>query len=158
MSGDPQGFPGASIHAAATSLKKDRLLGMLAKTGNLSLACQAAKLTRRQVRELRQVDEDFERSYGEAMDEAIDQLEAEAWRRALEGVEQPVLKDGKPVLDPVTNQPVIRRRYSDPLLVMLLRGSRPDKYQTRSAAAVPADPRAFIEEIGSDEDPPKRMA
>ena len=104
---------------------------------------------------MRKTDEDFGQAYSEAMDEAVDRLEAEAWRRALEGIEHKVFQAGKLVVDPETNQPMILRRYSDPLLVMLLKGSRPDKYLARSAAALPLDAASLIKEIASDDDPPR---
>ncbi len=112
-------------------------------------------MTRREVGALRKVDEDFGQAYLEAMDEAVDRLEAEAWRRALDGIEQKLFQAGKLVLDPETNQPIILRRYSDPLLVMLLKGSRPDKYHARGAAALPLDAAGLIKEIASDDDPPR---
>jgi hypothetical protein len=136
-------------------MRQELFLSELAKTGNLSLACHASEMTRRQVGALRKVDEDFGQAYLEAMDDAVDRLEAEAWRRALDGIEQKLFQAGKLVVDPETNQPIILRRYSDPLLVMLLKGSRPDKYHARGAAAFPLDAAGLIKEIASDDDPPR---
>jgi hypothetical protein len=135
--------------------KKQIFLENLAKTGNLSLACQAAAITRRQATMLRKLDSAFANAYDEAMDDAADRLEAEAWRRALEGVVNPVIKAGKPVLDPVTGEAVVIRRYSDPLLVMLLKGCKPDKFAVRGMQSVAADPAHLIQEIATDNDPPR---
>jgi hypothetical protein len=46
--------------------------------------------------------------------------EAEAWRRAVEGVERPIVSGGKVV--------TTVREYSDALLIFLLKGRRPAKY------------------------------
>ncbi len=55
---------------------------------------------------------------------AADRLEAEAWRRAVEGVERPVgWYQGKPG--------GYVKEYSDVLLIFLLKGLRPEKYRER---------------------------
>ncbi len=131
---------------AATSnrLARQCFLSTLSRTGNTSQACQTSGLTRRQVMTLRERDRAFDRAYDDAMNDAADLLEAEAWRRALEGTEQPVLKGG---------QAVVVRRYSDPLLMMLLRGCRPEKFRMHGRMSMPADPMIGIREIMTDDDP-----
>jgi len=90
------------------------------------------------------------------MDEAADMLEAEAWRRALEGVAQPVVKAGVPVIDPDTGKAMMIRRYSDALLMLLLRGSKPEKFAARTAAPGRDDAAHIIREMAADHDPPRR--
>ncbi len=104
---------------------------------------------------MRESDPAFAKDYDEALEEAADLLEAEAWRRALEGVPQPLLRAGQPVFD-AEGVPITVRRYSDPLLVMLLRGCKPEKFQRRIGPSVIApDPSAGIREIATDDDPPR---
>ena len=55
------------------------------------------------------------------MESAVDDLEAEAWRRAKEGVEKPVFQGGKQV--------GVIREYSDTLMATLLKAHRPEKYR-----------------------------
>ena len=141
---------GHAAHADRTA--RQRFLFMLSKTGNASKACQTSGLTRQQVMALRDGDAAFGRAYDDAMSEAADLLEAEAWRRAVQGTVQPVLKAGLPVVD-ATGKPVVVRRYSDPLLMMLLRGCRPEKFQMHGRTSVPADPMIGIREIAIDNDP-----
>lgn len=131
------------------------LLRTLAETGNLFLACHAARMTRRQVASLQRSDAAFADAYDEAMDEAADRIEAEVWRRALEGVVEPLVKGGALVRDPETGEAIMTRRYSDPLLVLLLKGSKPEKYHTRAGQASSAMPASMIEEIAADNDPPR---
>ena len=148
--------PVAVRNASAAKLAKDRFLITLSETGNPSAACRASSLTRRQINVMRERDPAFARAYDDALDDAADLLEAEAWRRALEGVPQPLLKAGQPVVDPVTGTPIIVQRYSDPLLVMLLRGCKPTKFHRRNGpTALPTDPTASIREIAADNDPPR---
>lgn len=101
---------------------------------------------------------DFARAFQEAIDEAADMLEAEAWRRALEGVAEPVVKAGKPVVDPSTGEAITVRRYSDALLMLLLPGSKPGKFAARAAASGREDVAQIIREIAADDDPPRREA
>lgn len=134
---------------------KDLFLLTLSRTGNPSVSCQASGLTRRQVAMIRQRDLFFAQAYDEALDDAADLLEAEAWRRALEGVAQPLLRAGQPMLD-AAGEVITVRRYSDPLLVMLLRGCKPGKFHRTAVDTQSApDPAAAIKEIASDEDPPR---
>ena len=145
---DDKGGPPASNNRLA----RQCFLSMLSKTGNTSKACETSGMTRRQVMTLRERDRTFDRAYDDAMNDAADLLEAEAWRRALEGTTQSVLKAGLPVTDPA-GEPVVVRRYSDPLLMMLLRGCRPEKFRMHGRTSMPADPMIGIREIMADNDP-----
>lgn len=72
------------------------------------------------------VDEDgsYREAFDAAMDTAADRLEEEARRRAVEGVEEPVgWYQGEPG--------GYVRKYSDTLLIFLLKGARPQKYRER---------------------------
>lgn len=70
----------------------------------------------------------------------VEQLEAEADRRALEGVLEPVVSGGQVV--------AWRRRYSDTLLMFRLKALRPETYrertETKIAAKVELDPPRAI--------------
>ena len=135
----------------------ERFLVALARTGNYGLACQAGTLTRREVAALRARDHAFSLALDEAMDDAADMLEAEAWRRALEGVAAPVVKGGKLVFDPTTGEALMVRRYSDSLLMLLLRGTKPGKFSARpKAGSEHEDMAKIIEEIAADDDPPRQ--
>lgn len=134
----------------------DHFLIALAQTGNASVACRASMLPRREVNAMRQNNPDFAFAFQEAMDEAADMLEAEAWRRALEGVAEPFVRSGKPVFDPSTGEAITVRRYSDSLLMLLLRGNKPGKYATRPAMFARDDSSQIIKEIAADDDPPRR--
>jgi hypothetical protein len=61
-------------------------------------------------------------------DNAADALEAEAWRRAVAGVREPIVSGGKVVRDD-DGQPIAIRRYSDNLLFALLKARRPEKFR-----------------------------
>lgn len=101
-------------------------LESLRLTGNVSEACRAADLGCRDTAyKLYRGDPEFARLWDEAVDEAMDRLEEEARRRAVDGTRRPVFYKGVQV--------GAVREYSDLLLIFLLKGGRPEKYRERAA-------------------------
>ncbi|MGH7056864.1 MAG: hypothetical protein ACREFZ_03135 [Acetobacteraceae bacterium] len=94
------------------------------------------------------------------MEVAVDALEAEARRRALEGVATAVVYGGRVVLDNA-GAPLTIRRYSDALLTLLLRAHRPEKYRLRDSPRKDApgtNDVAFTIRIGKRPDPAQPVA
>lgn len=104
-------------------LKKRALLAALARTGNVSEAARAARVDRNCYYDWRKEDKVFKAAAEAALEEAADRLEAEARRRAEAGVPEPVFYRGRKV--------ATIRRYSDTLLIFLLKGVRPEKFRER---------------------------
>ena len=98
-------------------------LKALADTGSVTTAVAAAGTSRTRVYELRKVDPAFAAAWAEAEDLAADRLADEARRRAMEGVPIPLVSAGKLVRDD-NGQPIMVRRYSDNLLMALLKAHR----------------------------------
>ena len=96
-------------------------LSTLGQSANVSLACEVAHIDRSTAYKERSRNPVFRDEWDGAMDDAIDALEAEAWRRAKDGVEKPVFQGGKQV--------GAIREYSDTLMVTLLKAHRPEKYR-----------------------------
>ena len=111
---------------------REQFLNSLALTGNVSLAAAAAGLSRSSLYHWRERDRGFAEAWLEAIEAATDVLEAEARRRALEGVEQALVHGGKMVRDD-EGHPVTVRRYSDNLLALLLKAHRPEKFREKFA-------------------------
>lgn len=93
-------------------------LTALKRTGIIARACEASGASYGAVLRLRKADADFAAAFDEAMEQAVDRAEAEAWRRAIEGVEEPVVYQGQ--LTPlwerdetgqIIHDVVIRREY-----------------------------------------------
>lgn len=104
--------------------RQNAFLAVYSETGNLTAAAQAAGVTRRQHYEWAE-DPEYRKAFNDAQEQATDALEAEARRRAYQGVEEPTgWYQGSPG-GYVT-------RYSDTLLIFLLKGMRPDRYKERS--------------------------
>ena len=106
---------------------RERFLRALAETANITAACAMAGISRDTAYRWRAHDHGFAAAWTEALDAATDALEAEARRRAMEGVPEPVVSGGRVVLDE-TGAPLMVRRYSDRLMEVLLRAHRPEKY------------------------------
>lgn len=106
-----------------TQARRERFLKALADTGSVTTAVAAAGTSRTRVYELRKVDPAFAAAWAEAEDIAADRLADEARRRAMEGVPIPLVSAGKLVRDD-NGQPIMVRRYSDNLLMALLKAHR----------------------------------
>jgi hypothetical protein len=68
----------------------------------------------------------------EATDESRDELEAEAWRRGHDGYDEPVVSMGK-IVRTDDGSPLLVKKYSDTLLVTLLKAHHPAKYRDRAS-------------------------
>ena len=101
--------------------KKRAYLRALARCGEITRAAKAAGIDRTLPWYWRQEDPAFTRLEAEARDVGAEVMVAEAYRRAIEGVEEPVYYQGQQV-DRV-------RKYSDLLLMFLLKGARPQVYR-----------------------------
>lgn len=127
---------------ALTVEHREDFLKTLAATGNVSLAAQAAGMSRQSLYRLRRLDRAFAEAWADALDEAVDALEAEARRRAVEGTMRPVFYRGQVVGE--------MRHYSDAMLMFMLRAHRPEIYGGRATAA--ADEEVILEVYNSDDE------
>jgi hypothetical protein len=114
-----------------TRERQKRFLTALTETGIVSTAAEIAGTSRTRVYELRQRDEAFAKAWDDAEEQAADALEAEAWRRAVVGVLEPLVSGGKVVRDD-DGQPIAIPRYSDTLMLALLKARRPDRFKDRA--------------------------
>ncbi len=89
----------------------------------VSAPASATGIGRRTAYVARERDTDFAAEWDDVLDEAIEQLEAEGYRRALHGVEKAIYQRGEPV--------GTIREYSDALRMFLLRARNPKVYSER---------------------------
>lgn len=99
-------------------------LDALAATGSLAAALAGLGYGRMQMQRARERDAAFAHAWDEALEAAVDALEQEARRRAVEGVEKPVWYRGEQV--------GTVREVSDRLLLALLKAHRPERFGGRS--------------------------
>lgn len=89
--------------------------------GMVSRACEAIGISRQTAYAERQRNEEFAVAWADVEERVVETMEREAYRRAVEGVEKPLVSAGKHVTD-VTE-------YSDSLLQFLLKARRPERYR-----------------------------
>ena len=121
------------------SLKKlkwtDEFIKLLGQTGNVSLSCHGAGVSRNTAYKTKKRYSSFADQWDEALGEAADILEGEARRRAVDGVEKPIYYKGVQI--------DVVREYSDGLLTLLLKAHKPEKFRDRRS----------IEHTGADGGP-----
>ena len=100
---------------------KPLFLDTLRGTGNVRLSARNANVTRQVVYRARDRSAKFRADWDEALEEARELLEAEARRRAAIGVDEPVFYKGEGVGH--------IRKYSDTLLMFLLKAHWPEKFR-----------------------------
>jgi len=106
-----------------TALARDRFLKAYARCGNITTASKAARVGRATVYQWQEHEPEFALAMRQADVQATEVLEKEAWRRAERGVAEPVYQHGKQV--------GTIQRYSDQLLMFLLRARAPERYRDR---------------------------
>ena len=100
--------------------KKAAFLSAYAEVGNVTHAAKIAKCDRGTV--YRWLDDPvFAKAFADAGEQATEVLEAEARRRAVDGIDKPVFHQGI--------QCGTVREYSNTLLIFLLKGRKPEKYR-----------------------------
>lgn len=106
---------------------RPRFISALRNSGNVRASCQAAGVERSTAYRAYKQSKEFAAQWDEALEEAIDTLEAAAWQRARDGVtrREPVMYKGAQVGEKVVTE------YSDTLMTLLLKAHRPEKYRER---------------------------
>lgn len=129
--------PAKSTAAGAVAARKRSFIEALRQIGNVTMVCVRLDMSRSQAYDWRAKDAEFRLLWDDAIEHAADLLEAEAWRRGVQGVERPVYQGGQQV--------GTVREFSDTLLIFLLKGIRPHKFRDR-VEVVLKDPLVAIAE------------
>jgi hypothetical protein len=130
-----------------TPEKRAKFLRTLAETGSITKAHEAACIGRSLVYEWRDQDETFAIDMAAALEVYKEALEAEADRRAVNGIDRPVFYQGVQV--------ATVRDYSDTLLMFRLKKLDPN-YRDRVSAELSAPggaPLAFTVSLVTPKDP-----
>jgi hypothetical protein len=152
---------------------KPTFLQTLADTGNVTIACNTACVGRRTAYQQRQSDAEFAKGWRESLAEAADVMKAEAHRRAVIGVDEPVIHlgklcglwvnaQGKPVDEHTpgaTMIPLTVKKYSDVLLMFLMKAADPKTYRENVRhTGIPAAPSVSVNVTQISEDDLVRIA
>lgn len=110
-----------------TEPQKARYVELVRLTGNKSLSARAIGFGPARIAKEREEDPEFAAAVREAEMEAADALEAEARRRAVEGVVR------EKWIGPADGGRFVEEtQYSDQLLIRLMEANSPDKFASRS--------------------------
>lgn len=119
-------------------VRQPAFLAAFAETGSVTLAARSANLSKDMHYRWLKTDPEYAGKFEVARMRAVQMLEDEALRRAREGWLEPVFYAGK-VCGYVP-------RYSDSLLMFLLRGWRPDRYRDRTEICGPGGGSVVIDQ------------
>jgi len=109
----------------ANKAKLENFLAVLAETGHVGFAAGEAKIPITTLYRHKRQNKKFREQWDESIDCAVETiLEPEAVRRGVSGWEEPLSYQGRWTGDYV-------RKYSDTLLIFLLKGAKPEKYRER---------------------------
>jgi hypothetical protein len=122
---------------ALVARQKKQFLAEFRQRGDITASARAVGIARTTPYKWRKHDAAFDEAFRDAEEEVSDALEGEAFRRAMGQVEVPVYHHGE-VVGHI-------RRYSDGLLMFLLRARRPERYRERCEhRVVDSDPRPLF--------------
>ena len=136
--------------------KQARFLAKYRRSGNIKFSCSYAGISRQTFYDWQKNDDAFKAQLADAEPDVNDTLDEAAYERGVEGVpsyvvsnghmvyeEIPMLdQGGKPKLDKYDKQiflrgkPLVERKYSDTLLVTLLKARMPEKYKDKQQVEV----------------------
>jgi len=111
---------------------KHAFLEQYGKYGNIGHVCDLIGVARSTFYSWQETDEEFSMGFQQAEKRALETLESEAWRRAVEG--SPYTRTSYYRGEPVGTDHKIE--YSDQLLTLLLRAKAPERYRERVDLAV----------------------
>lgn len=107
-----------------TPEKDQEFIDLIASGSTVVDACKCVGYGYTQAYEYRKQDEAFDSAWTDADEAAVQRMEKEADRRALEGTLKPVFYQGEEV--------GTIREFSDTLLIFRLKAKRPDVYRERT--------------------------
>lgn len=111
------------LRTKRTRKKDERFFAALSEGLPVRAALDRSGYGRTAVYQWRREDPEFARRWECAIDDAVEAMEAEADRRAMEGTEKPVFYQGAKC--------GTIREYSDTLLIFRLKALKPEKYRDR---------------------------
>ena len=122
--------PNARSRVPITEAQRESFLQILRETGVAAWAARQAGRSKSGFDALRRRDPEFARLCDDAIEEANGNIEAEAWRRATQGVDRYEVSGGQVVTHPETGEPLVRKEYSDSLMHTMLK-ARIQSYATK---------------------------
>jgi hypothetical protein len=128
-SGGLSGGPGVcGVTLRKRTAQKVAFLESFVTVGTITHAAASAGVERQRHYEWLEADPDYTVAFEAAQDAAAEVLVREARRRAVEGVDEAIVYQGK-IQQDATGQPASVKRFSDILLIFLMKGAMPEVYR-----------------------------
>jgi hypothetical protein len=115
-------------------------LAALRETGQVTRSCELSDISRNTVYTHRREEPEFAIEWDKALEDAAGTLEDEAWRRARDGVNKPIVYQGMVM--------GTQKEYSDTLLMFMLKGIKPDKYADKVVIRISPEHAALLQRAG----------
>lgn len=109
--------------AKVTNIKKKKYLENYLATANRTFAAEAAGVSYWTHYAWLKNDPEYKKAFEAAKEIIVDRAEDEAWRRGMKGIDKPIYYKGQRV--------DVIKEYSDILLMFMMKGERPDKYNEK---------------------------
>jgi hypothetical protein len=139
---------GLDVPQRMSLVKKVMFLRAFAQRGIILDGCETAHVSRNLVYYWKEEDEWFDLLFQAATEEAADRLEREAYRRAYDGVDEPVIYQGLPTevedKDTGAKRFLTVKKYSDQLMMLLLKGNKQEKYRENVKSTVDLQGQAGV--------------
>lgn len=116
---------GQRMSADERKVAQEKFLKSFSMTANVRAACMSAGIDRSQIYRWQEHDQDFSMRFKVAEQDANDLIRGELFRRAVQGIEKPVVSMGKVVYGK-DGKPLTERAYSDQLLSLLAKSRMPE--------------------------------
>lgn len=111
-----------------TPKKRQQFCEALARCGNITEAARVVGVSRPTLYDYRKADAEFAAEWDRAVELGADALEDEARRRAYDGVDE-LLTCSRGLIHHDDGSLAMVRKYSDTLLIFLLKGAKPERYR-----------------------------
>jgi hypothetical protein len=121
--------PGQHLTAEERKVAQETFLKSFALTANVRAACMKAGVSRETIYKWQEHYTEFGLRFRQASEDANDLIRAELFRRAVQGVDEPVVSSGKLVYtedERGQKKMLTRKVYSDQLLSLLAKARMPE--------------------------------
>lgn len=126
-----EGMPGINWHRKAPLYLMHLMLGKSKEEAAKSIGVSMSSVTN-----YRKQYEPFDQAILAATEDGFEIFEKEARRRSIDGVKSYVTSAGRVVIDPLTGEPLVEHKYSDAVLMFLMKAKRPEVYGNRTNVSV----------------------
>lgn len=146
---------GKKLNQIERAAAQEKFLEAFANSANIRASCGAAGIDRSTVYQWQDSDPDFAARFDKANEDANDMIRAEYIRRAVRGIDEPIVSAGRIVYQS-DGSPLTVKKYSDSLLSSLARvrlpefKEKPAEQPQETASGIGADVLPYLDRAQLD--------